>query len=374
MVTINYRLGAFGFLNLKRATAGRIQSTGNEGFLDQIAALQWVHDNIEAFGGDPENVTVFGESAGAESLGALLAMPQSKGLFKKAILQSGASKAQPLERAAMVAERFLGKVGMTGKDAEALRSLPPEALVTVQMELAGAGAPGVSGGNIGPVLDGEVLREVPLDAMEKGSARDVTVLAGSNLEEGKLFAMLAGPDMQKMDEASMVQRVRRLVPEQYAPGLIEKYRKALAKRDLPVTPFEIYAAIQGDGHFRMPNIRLCEFQERLGKPSYGYVFTWKSAAPGFGACHALDVGFVFGNLTEEFHGCGTGAQKLAADMQEAWTAFARTGDPSCPGLGAWPRYGKDRKMMVLGAESHVETAPYEAERAAWDGIPNGVLG
>jgi para-nitrobenzyl esterase len=263
---------------------------------------------------------------------------------------------------------------MTGKDAEAFRSLPPEALVTVQMELAGAGAPGVSGGNIGPVLDGEVIREVPLDAMEKGSARDVTVLAGSNLEEGKLFAMLAGPDMQKMDEASMVQRVRRLVPEQYAPGLIEKYRKALAKRDLPVTPFEIYAAIQGDGHFRMPNIRLCEFQERLGKPSYGYVFTWKSAAPGFGACHALDVGFVFGNLTEEFHGCGTGAQKLAADMQEAWTAFARTGDPSCPGLGAWPRYGKDRKMMVLGAESHVETAPYEAERAAWDGIPNGVLG
>jgi para-nitrobenzyl esterase len=263
---------------------------------------------------------------------------------------------------------------MTGKDVEALRSIPSEALITVQMELAAAGAPGVSAGSLGPTLDGEVLKEVPLDAIEKGSAKEVTVLAGSNLEEGKLFAMLAGPGMQKMDEADMERRVKRLVPEQYAAGLIENYRKALAKRDLPVTPFEIYAAIQGDGHFRMPNIRLCEFQAKLGKPGYGYVFTWKSAAPGFGACHALDVGFVFGNLNEEFHGCGPGAQKLAGDMQDAWIAFARTGDPSCPGLGNWPRYGMDRKMMVLGAGSHVETAPYDEERRAWDGIPNAVLG
>lgn len=374
LVTMNYRLGALGFLNLKEVTHGKIPATGNEGLLDQIAALQWVHDNIALFGGDPDNVTVFGESAGAESLGALLAMPQSKGLFKKAILQSGASKAQTLDKAAAAARRFLDKLGLTGNDTERLRALAPESLIKAQMELAAAGAPGVSAGNLGPTLDGEVLKEVPLDAIERGVASDVTVLAGSNLEEGKLFAMLAGPETQKMDEAGMVQRVKRLLPEQYASGMIEKYREALARRDLPVTPFEIYAAIQGDGHFRMPNIRLCEFQEKLGKPSYGYVFTWKSAAPGFGACHALDVGFVFGNLNEEFHGCGPGAQKLAGDIQDAWIAFARTGDPSCPGLGKWPPYGKDRKMMILGTDSRVETAPYEAERAAWDGIPNGVLG
>ena len=109
-------------------------------------------------------------------------------------------------------------------------------------------------------------------------------------------------------------------------------------------------------------------------PSYGYVFTWKSAAPDFGACHALDVGFIFGNLNEEFHGCSEEAQVLAKNMQEAWIAFAKTDDPSCSGLGTWLRYGTERNMMILGPDSRVETAPYEGERAAWDGIPNSVLG
>ncbi len=368
LVTVNYRLGAFGFLHLKNVTDGRIPSTGNEALLDQIAALRWVKDNISSFGGNPDNVTVFGESAGAESIGALLAIPQSKGLFQKAILQSGASKSQPTAKAIIMAERYLDKLGVSGKDIKALRSLAPEEFITAQTRL------GPSGGGFGPVLDGEVLRDIPLDAIKQGSARDVMVLAGSNLEEGKLFALMAGTDIVKMDGDGMVRRVKQLVPEQYAAGLIEKYRLALAKRDLPVTVYEIYAAIQGDQHFRMPNIRLCEYQEKLGKPSYGYVFTWKSSAPGLGACHALDVGFIFGNLLEEFHGCSPEAQKLAENMQDAWIAFAKTGDPSCPGLGNWPRYGKERKMMVLGKESHIETAPYEAERAAWEGIPNNILG
>jgi para-nitrobenzyl esterase len=368
LVTINYRLGAFGFLHLKNVTDGKIPSKGNEALLDQIAALRWVKDNIAAFGGDPNNVTVFGESAGAESIGALLAMPKSKGLFQKAILQSGASKSQSVEKAVKMAKKYLEKLGVSENDIEALKSITPEKLVTAQTQIA------PSEGGFGPVLDGEILRDVPLNAVEQGSASNVTVLAGSNLEEGKLFALMAGPSIIRMGEDSMVQHICQLVPEQYAAGIIEKYRLALAKRDLPVTPYEIYAAIQGDQHFRMPNIRLCEFQEKLGKPSYGYVFTWRSAAPGFGACHALDVGFIFGNLLEEFHGCGPEAQKLAENMQDAWIAFSKTGDPSCPGLGTWPRYGKDRKMMVLGEESHVETAPYDAERAAWDRVPNNILG
>jgi para-nitrobenzyl esterase len=140
-----------------------------------------------------------------------------------------------------------------------------------------------------------------------------------------------------------------------------------------VTPYEIYVAIMGDQHFRLPNIRLCEIQERLGKAAYGYVFTRKSAAPDYGACHGLDVGYVFGNLTEEFEGRGAGAEKLSATMQDAWIAFARTADPSTSTL-RWPRYGKDRTMMVLDENSHSATAPYEAERAAWDGIENKWLG
>jgi para-nitrobenzyl esterase len=255
-----------------------------------------------------------------------------------------------------------------------MRALPVETLIKVQAELALPSASGVSGAgaNLGPVQDGTYLKGVPLDAVERGSAKDVTVLAGSNLEEGKLFAMM-GPNVRDMDEEGMARRVGRLLPEEYGPQIIEKYRKALAKRDLPVMPYEIYVAIMGDQHFRMPNIRLCEYQERLGKPAYGYVFTWKSAAPHFGACHGLDVGFIFDHLTEEFEGGGPGAHKLAATMQDAWIAFAKSGDPSVPGLD-WPRYGTERKMMVLNENSRVETAPYEAERAAWDGIENRWLG
>ncbi len=374
MVTINYRLGALGFLPLKHLAGSNIPATGNEALLDQVQALQWVHDNIAAFGGDPNNVTVFGESAGAMSIGALMAMPQSRGLFQKAILQSGASTFRPLDHAIKVAEKYLGILGLKAGDVEQLRALDAQRLIDAQRQLAMAGAPpGVRGANLEPVLDGEVLKEVPLDAFEHGSAKDITVLAGSNLEEGKLFAMI-GPSLLDMDEAAMNRRLQRLLPEHYIPDLITKYRAALAKRELPVTPYEIYVAIQGDQQFRMPNVRLNGFQEKLGKPSYGYVFDWKSAAPGFGACHALDVGFVFGNLTDEFEGRSPAAQKLAGDMQDAWIAFAKTGDPNCPGLGPWPRYGKDRKMMVLGSNSRVETAPYEAERTAWDGVENQYLG
>jgi para-nitrobenzyl esterase len=200
----------------------------------------------------------------------------------------------------------------------------------------------------------------------------VTILAGSNLEEAKLFAMLM-PDLKNLDETSLAARVERLVTKRYASSMIDKYRRALAYRNLPVTPYEIFVAIMGDQHFRMPNIRLCEFQEKLGRTAYGYVFNWKSAVPELGACHALDVGFIFGNLAKEFHGDSPSAWRLALQMQDAWIAFAKSGDPSTPGL-AWPRYGTGRNMMVFGENSHVATAPYEEERAAWDGIPNNLLG
>lgn len=369
LVTINYRVGSLGFVNLSQVTEGKISSSGNEGLLDQIAALQWVRDNINAFGGDPDNVTVFGESAGAESIGALLAMPHSKGLFRKAILQSGASKAQPLAQATESASNLLRRLGLTGKDVKALREVPVEALVTAQSAPPGGG---MGSFMPGPVQDGEILKDIPLDAVERGSARDLTVLAGSNLEEAKLFAMMM-PDVKNMDEASLLSRVERLLPKQHAAKVIAKYRTALARRELPVTPYEIYVAIMGDQHFRMPNIRLCEYQEKLGKPAFGYVFNWKSVVPGLGACHALDVGFIFGNLTREFQGDSPAAQKLALQMQDAWTAFAKTGNPSTPEL-AWPSYGKDRNMMVFEKNSHVETSPYEGERAAWEGIENKWLG
>jgi len=126
-------------------------------------------------------------------------------------------------------------------------------------------------------------------------------------------------------------------------------------------------AIQGDKMFRVPNIRLVELRRKLGVPAFSYVFDWKCAVPALGACHALDVGFVFGSTFKEFHGSGEAVGRLAGQMQDAWIAFAKTGDPSTAGL-AWPAYGSERKTMVLGEWCSVEEAPYEAERAAWDGL------
>jgi para-nitrobenzyl esterase len=363
LVTINYRLGALGFLNLDQVTGTKIPATGNEGLQDQIAALRWVHDNIKNFGGDPDNVTVFGESAGAMSIGCLLAMPQSNGLFRKAILQSGSNTCRTVSEAAEVANKYLSALGNTGRDADTLRALPVPALLEAQLKLAGMG---VRGAAFEPVVDGRVLPQKPLDAVKGGSAKGITVLAGGNLNEGTLFGA-TDPDIGKLEDAKLTERVGYMVPKDRVPGLIDRYRKALAQRGTSPTPADVYMAIQGDKQFRMPNIRLVELQRDLGVPSYSYVFDWKCVIAALGACHALDVGFVFGSTYREFHGEGTAVERLAAQMQDAWIAFAKKGDPSTPGL-AWPAYGPQRKTMVLGENSRVEDAPYEAERAAWEGL------
>ena len=373
-VTINYRLGPLGFLHLKETTEGRIPATGNEGLLDQITALQWVHDNIAAFGGDSENVTVFGESAGAMSIGCLLAMPKARGLFQKTILQSGANTVRPLGQAIKVAEKFLEILGVSHQDVNALRSLPVERLLSAQQELGSAiQRQNIKGAPTQPVVDEDTLPELPLDAIKSGSADNVVVLAGSNLEEAKLFAAM-DQSLTNLGEAGLVRRVQRLLPPKYATELIESYRNARTKRDADTSPAEILMAIQTDIQFRIPDVRLIEAQCSQNLPAYNYLFTWKSPVPGLGACHALDVGFIFGTLNEEFHGSGPAAERLVRNMQDAWIAFARTGNPSCESLGNWPTYGNERKTMILGEECRVEDAPYEDERSAWDPIPSVFLG
>ena len=258
---------------------------------------------------------------------------------------------------------YLSALGLTGKDVDALRALPVPALLEAQLKLAGIG---VRGAAFEPVVDGEVLPQKPLDAIKGGSAKGVTVLAGGNLNEGTLFGA-TDPDTGKLDETGLSKRVGQMVSEVQAGRLIDKYRKALAKSGTSPAPADIYMAIQGDKQFRVPNIRLVELQRDLGVPSYSYVFDWKCAVANLGACHALDVGFVFGSTYKEFHGEGTAVERLAAQMQDAWIAFAKKGDPSSPSL-AWPAYGPQRRTMILGENSHVEDAPYEAERAAWEGL------
>ncbi len=371
LMTINYRLGPLGFLNLKELTGGQIPATGNEGLLDQAAALRWVGENITAFGGDPANVTVFGESAGAMSVGALLALPAARGLFGKAIMQSGACTCHSLEDAVKEADKLIKALGLSGRDADKLRRVPAQTLIETQHTMW---AWKIRGAPVEPVIDGQVLPVLPLDAVQAGSARGIAVMAGSNLDEGTLFYGVE-PRIVQQNEDDLRRRTARIVPEQYVANLVEAYREALAERwDRPPTPGEIYVAISGDSQFRMPGLRMVAAQQKLGTPAYSYLFDYVGTAVDLGSCHSLDVGFVFGSTNREFHGTGPAVDRLTLQMQEAWTAFARTGRPTCSSLGDWPEYNPQRRTMILGQYSRVAEAPYETERRAWDKIENKWLG
>lgn len=379
VVTINYRLGLLGFLNLDEVTKGRIPATGNEGLLDQVAALEWVRDNISWFGGDPDNVTIFGESAGAMSEGVLLAMPKARGLFHKAILQSGAAHhVNSVERAEKVAEVLLDILDIKSTEADRLRSLDEQQIISAQEQLMARafGPKSAMGGlPLGPVVDGDVVPEAPIRAIAGGSADDVPILIGTNLDEWKLFAVW-DRDLANLSEDGLLARCRRLIPGEHAAGLIEAYRRARIGRHLPDTPAELFTAIQTDRFFRMPAIRLAEAHSRRRQPAYMYLFDWVSPLlnGSLGACHALDLGFVFGILDANFSGVEDETRRLSKNMQEAWTSFAHRGNPGCPSLGEWEHYDERRKTMLLGRQCALVEAPYDEERRAWEHLPDSILG
>ncbi|OGO00388.1 MAG: hypothetical protein A2Y58_05815 [Chloroflexi bacterium RBG_13_51_52] len=371
LVSINYRLGAFGFLNLKEITGGKILATGNEGLLDQITALEWVHNNIAAFGGNPDNITVFGFSAGGMSIGNLLGMPLAHGKFHKAINRSGAANiVGPLEDMVRISEEYVRIFNLKGKDVDSLRNLKTQELLDGQQQL----------GNklreteyrmtpFQPVVDGNVIPEWPIEAIRKGSAKNIPVLAGNTLDEMKAMTAME-PAMRNMDEAGMVKRLNDLLPPEMVPGLIKNYRDILKKRGGSSSPSDILGTLNVDLMFRIPTIRLVETQRDAGMPVYNYLFTYKSPAMGgiLGAMHGSDNPLLFGNLDAQLNGTGPEVENLALKIQDSCAAFARTGDPSCESIGKWPVYGAKRMTMMLDKNPRVEVAPYEDERKAWDKI------
>jgi para-nitrobenzyl esterase len=380
VVTTNYRLGPLGFLRLADATGGLIPSTGSEGMLDQIAALKWVHDNIAEFGGDPDNVTIFGESAGGMSVGALMGMPAARGLFHKAIPQSGAcNTAASIERANRTADRVLAKLGVAASNVDALRALEPAQLLKATLLPDGRPDPEL-GMAYQPVADGANLPRPAIEMVGDGSAAGVAVMVGSTLEEWKLFAVM-DPGAAQLDRAGLGARLGRRLALEAADRIINTYEQARTRRGETASPPELFSAIETDRAFRMPAVRLAEVQSRREPRVFNYLFTWKSPAMGgaLGACHALELGFVFGTNhlpgMKQFAGAGPAAERLATQMQDAWLAFARSGDPSCESLGKWPGYTESRRAtMVLGETSKAEDAPRDEERRAWDGVPDRIIG
>lgn len=382
LVSINYRLGAFGWLALPALGEEEGGVVGNLGLLDQIAALEWVRDCIETFGGDPDNVTIFGESAGGMSVGTLLGTPRARGLFRRAILQSGAAhNVAPLETGARVAEVLMKELGLDPRAVDRLRAIPAEAILEAQSRALLQMAQQVRGIPFQPTLDGAVLSAPPLAALAGGLAREVDVLVGTNADEWRLFG-IADTKVRELDDAALERRVERNVPgrdgsgRQHAERAIATYRAARSDAGLPVAPADLWFAIEGDRFFGAPALRLAERKAADGGRVFKYLFTWRSPAMNgaLGSCHALEIPFVFGTLgtlpgLRAFVGEGPLAERLSLQMQDAWTSFARTGEPGHAGLGTWPAFDAERAAtMLLGAECGVADGPHRTELGFWDGL------
>ncbi len=376
VVTLNYRLGVLGYLNLKALSDGE-DVPANLGLRDQIAALEWVRDNIEAFGGDPENVTIFGESAGAMSVGTLLGTPRARGLFRRAIAQSGAAdNVSSAEEATEVAELFLRELGPSARDLSALRAAPLCDILEAQRAVM---VPLLRGRQLvlQPSIDGETLPDAPLRAIEAGLSQSVSLLLGTNRDEFKLFTF-GDRKALRIEEETLRRRLATALPGKDFDGtpLAELALELYGSDDPRLghrSPGERWIAFQSDRIFHWPAARLAERHARSGGRSYTYLFTWTPPllADRLGACHGLEIPFVFGTLRDPFLRATLGSMKGARDlsdrMQEAWLAFARNGDPRHAGLPDWPRFDAERHLtMLLDTQCEEEAWRFQDAARFWD--------
>jgi len=363
VLTLNYRLGALGFL-AHRSLGAEGEPRGSWGMLDVVEALRWVQANVADFGGDPDQVTVFGESAGAAAVSLLLTMPAANGLFRRAIVQSGAPLTTSMAVGEDLAEQLVAAARV--KTVDDLRTIPVDDLLTAQAKVEAGGRQRT----YVPVVDGVVLPDLPTRALASGCAAGIPTLIGSNRDEWKLWAP-ADPRSRDLDEAGLQRRLARVLPEGAVDAVIDAVAAARAARGEPTAPNELYFAIESERTFRVHGVRLADAQAAHA-PTFVYLFDWGSPAMRgwLGACHGLEIAFVFGTQGKgelaAFTGSGPEADALAEVMMDAWLAFARTGDPSTPAR-PWPRHDPaTRPTMVLGRDSRVEQAPRDEERAAVD--------
>lgn len=361
LVSINYRLGVDGFALLPDAPA-------NRGLLDQIAALEWVRDNISAFGGDPANVTIFGESAGAMSVITLLSLRRAEGLFAKVIAQSGAAQAaaDPADAELVTAE--LGQaLGASEVTAARLAGLDLDALITAQTTVRDALATDPNPARFGasivassmafiPVIDGELMTEHPLAAIAHGTGSTVPLLIGTNTEEFRLF--LVPPGTIDLITAEALPFVASAIGAGQA--VIDRYQ---ANRT-DASPGDIFAALVTDKFFRLPALAVA--QARSGGPAATYFYEFNWGNPPIGAGHSLEIPFVFDNLARAADDQVIGEnppQDLADTMNSAWVAFATTANPG------WPAFDDSRPVRIFDADGgSVQHDPRGDERAIWPGV------
>lgn len=355
VVTVNYRVGIDGFMWVDGMPP-------NRGFLDQVAALQWVKENIGAFGGNASNVTLAGQSAGAQSVMALLGMPAAKGLFNKAIAQSPPQNHFTPDQARRVAAATASELKVEAT-AQALAGVPVGDLIGATERMVTDLRNRAKWGPIGgqppylPVVDGTVLTGPPLASLTRHARRDVPLLIGSTDDEARLY-LVPGGTIDRIPAPAFAGAIK-------GANLPENASQVYAQTRTNASPGDMLAAFESDSTFRMPALRYAENRVAAGAPVWNYHFAWQS--PGFGgrlgAGHVVDVPFVFNTLASKQAGPflgGAGHQPLADTMFGHWLRFVKTGDPG------WARYElSKRPTMRFDTTSAVLSDPLPERRQLW---------
>jgi para-nitrobenzyl esterase len=372
VVTINYRLGALGWLFLDDLGGRELGADGNLGLQDQVEALRWISRNIGAFGGDPGNVTAFGYSAGAWSISALLAAGQAPRLFQKAIVMSGGVRCHSREEATALSRQVIAELGIGAGTTQLRRlwELQPQAFSRALEEVWNRN--GHAFPPIRPVAGAALIPVDPSAAIRDGTAAKVPIIVGGTLDEFKLVVTM-DLEAAALDESGLLARFVPEFGEEKARALINAYRKGRASRHETTSPTELYWAIVSDQMFSVPGVRVAEAHGTNEASTFMYQVRWAGGHPRLGACHSVDLALMFGTLTLPgmgvLSGAGPDAQALAHHIQDAWAAFARTGDPSHPRLPPWPKYNTtQRATMIFDRTCYVTEGPSAQERVAWSGI------
>lgn len=371
MVGVNHRLNVFGYTHLGDIGGEEYAHSGNAGQLDIIAALEWVCDNIEHFGGDPKRVMIFGESGGGAKVSMLLASPPAKGLFHSAVIESGPGiKVEEREPATKAAELLLAELGIKPEDLPEIHKLSTEEILTAYFgTTAKLTEQGVGRGAFGPVLDPEVLPTHPFYPTAPAISENVPIMVGWNKTESTVFSM-GQDELWSLDEEGMRGRIEKLAGAN-TDRLIEMYRREYPE----MSPSALYFHAASYPMMGSGSIAIAERKAALGKaPAYLYRLDWETPVleGKLISPHGLEMPFVFDNVENGgigLTGGGEEAQKMADKLSETWIAFAATGDPNTPksGLPQWDPYDKaKRPTMIFDTKSRLESDPFKEQRLIFE--------
>ena len=371
VVSLNHRLNALGYLDLSNF-GDQYAASGNVGMLDIVAALEWVRDNIENFGGNPHMVTIFGQSGGGGKVSTLMAMPAAKGLFHRAIVESGSIlQGIPPENAQKTAEAIIGELGLTATTIGQIQTLPYQQILTAADKVLRERRLRPVGGipnfrrisaslGFGPVVDGKILPSHPFDPDAPAMSADIPMIIGTTLNE--FVTAINHPEIESMSEAELQKRVQEIYGER-AVNVIGAFRQRTPR----AKPFDLWSHIAASG-VRGSAIEQARRKAAQGRaPAYLYWFTWQtpilSGRPR--AFHCAEIAFVFDNTDrcETMTGGGADARALAGKMCDAWIQFARTGNPNHPQLPRWPEFAPESvATMIFDHPPRVEINPDGAEQ------------